>query len=135
MDCPFYILWIKFSICPHKLSSSYLQEKLKEYDQSLFIESQETDLSSSAYAEAVQKLAKLAKEGFEKFMTDNNLDAIVAPESYGYTILGFGGYPGITVPAGFDSQGVPFGILFAGLKGSEAKLIEIAYAFEQATKG
>jgi amidase len=28
---------------------------------------------------------------------------------------------------------VPFGICFGGLKGSEPKLIEIAYSFEQAT--
>jgi amidase len=28
---------------------------------------------------------------------------------------------------------MPFGICFGGLKGSEPKLIEIAYSFEQAT--
>ncbi|KAB1207596.1 hypothetical protein CJ030_MR7G022898 [Morella rubra] len=37
------------------------------------------------------------------------------------------------VPAGFDSNGVPIGICFGGLRGSEPKLIEIAYGFEQAT--
>ncbi|KAG2705931.1 hypothetical protein I3760_05G080200 [Carya illinoinensis] len=35
---------------------------------------------------------------------------------------------------GFDSDGQPFGLVFGGLKGSEPKLIEIAYGFEQATK-
>ncbi|KAF8034832.1 hypothetical protein BT93_C0990 [Corymbia citriodora subsp. variegata] len=38
------------------------------------------------------------------------------------------------VPAGYDEHGVPFGICFPGLRGSEPILIEIAYGFEQATK-
>ena len=42
------------------------------------------------------------------------------------------GFPGISVPAGYDSKRVPIGICF-GLKGSEPKLIEIAYGL-QATK-
>ena len=50
------------------------------------------------------------------------------------SILAIGRYPGISVPVGFDNYGVPFGISFGGLKGSEPKLIEIAYEFEQATK-
>lgn len=29
---------------------------------------------------------------------------------------------------------MPFGIYFGGLKGTEPKLIEVAYGFEQATK-
>jgi len=33
-----------------------------------------------------------------------------------------------------DNMGVPFGINFGGLKGTEPKLIHIASGFEQATK-
>jgi amidase len=43
------------------------------------------------------------------------------------------GYPHITVPAGF-AFGLPVGISFFGAAYSEAKLIRLAYAFEQATK-
>ena len=43
------------------------------------------------------------------------------------------GYPHITVPAGFV-QGLPVGISFFGTAGSEALLLKLAYAFEQATK-
>ncbi|KAI9181855.1 hypothetical protein LWI28_019313 [Acer negundo] len=50
------------------------------------------------------------------------------------SVLAIGGYPGINVPVGYDSNGVPFGIFFGGLKVTEPKLIEIAYGFEQATK-
>jgi amidase len=43
------------------------------------------------------------------------------------------GYPNISVPVGF-AHGLPIGISFFGRAWSEATLIKIAYAFEQATK-
>ncbi|KAM0055993.1 putative fatty acid amide hydrolase [Helianthus debilis subsp. tardiflorus] len=78
-------------------------------------------------------LAKASKYGFEKLMNDNKLDALVTPYSNGSSVLAIGGYPGISVPAGYDKNGGPYGICFGGLKGSEPTLIEIAYGFEQAT--
>jgi amidase len=42
------------------------------------------------------------------------------------------GYPHISVPAG-DVFGLPVGISFFGRAWSEATLIRLAYAFEQAT--
>ncbi|GMN37331.1 hypothetical protein TIFTF001_006725 [Ficus carica] len=49
-------------------------------------------------------------------------------------VLAIGGFPAISVPAGYDEGRVPFGITFGGLKGSEPELIQIAHGFEQATK-
>ena len=37
-------------------------------------------------------------------------------------------------PAGFDAKPQPFGVSFTGMACSEPRLIELAYAFEQATK-
>ena len=82
----------------------------------------------------LEKLGEWAREGFEKVMVENNLDAIISPESSFSTVLAIGGFPGISVPAGYDKDGIPFGICFGGLKGTEPILIEIAYGFEQATK-
>ena len=42
------------------------------------------------------------------------------------------GYPHITVPAGFVSE-LPVGLSFVGLQFSDAKLIQYAYAYEQAS--
>ena len=67
-------------------------------------------------------------------MREHRLDAIVAPNSDASSVLAVGGYPGIAVPAGYSEEGVPFGIVFGGLRGYEPRLIEMAYAFEQATK-
>jgi amidase len=43
------------------------------------------------------------------------------------------GYPTITVPAGLIF-GLPVGLSLIGPAWSEAKLLRLAYAFEQATK-
>ncbi|XXG40309.1 hypothetical protein AAC387_Pa01g1058 [Persea americana] len=110
------------------------EEKLAEFGQDLFIESEKTALPNSEYTNAVNKLVNLSEQGFETYMKNNNLDAVVAPEYFANRFLGVGGYPGIVIPAGFDPDGVPFGIMFGGLKGSDTALIEIAYALEQLTK-
>lgn len=83
---------------------------------------------------AVEKMKKLSEEGFEKLMMENDLNALVTLGWGSSPVLAIGGYPAISVPAGYQTGGMPFGICFGGLKGTEPKLIEIAYAFEQATK-
>ncbi|KAK7860746.1 putative amidase [Quercus suber] len=109
-------------------------EMLEEYGQDQFVESEATNGIGNAEKAALANLAKLTREGFVKLMTKNKLDALVTPGSSVSYILAIGGFPGVIVPAGYDSDGVPFGLSFGGLKGSEPKLIEIAYGFEQATK-
>ena len=44
------------------------------------------------------------------------------------------GLPGVTVPGGYYKNGTPFSVIFIGRKWSEAKLLNIAYAYEQASK-
>ncbi|CAA7016554.1 unnamed protein product [Microthlaspi erraticum] len=109
------------------------QEKVKEWGQDVFIAAEATNGMGEKEKAALQKMDELSRNGIEKLMEENKLDAIV---TLGWTlssVLAIGGYPGINVPAGYDSQGVPFGITFGGLRFSEPKLIEIAYGFEQAT--
>jgi len=107
-------------------------------------------LTEKAYRKALEADLRLArKNGIDKTMDKNKLDALVAPTSgpptlidlvngdYGVngssTIPAVAGYPHITVPAGLD-HGLPVGISFFGRAWSEPTLIKIAYAFEQATK-
>ncbi|KAE8680875.1 hypothetical protein F3Y22_tig00111366pilonHSYRG00264 [Hibiscus syriacus] len=100
----------------------------------LFLDDQNTTGIGEKKKDAIQKLANMSRDGFEKLMTENNLDALLLPFSYGSSILATGQHPGIIVPAGYDTEGLPFGLSFGGLKGSEPTLIQIAYDFEQATK-
>lgn len=118
-------------------------EKIKEYGQSTMLEAEKTNGIREEEKAALADLATKTRNGFVKLMRKYKLDALVAgvgpnlqiPEVP--RILAYGGFPGITVPAGyFEAQPdlIPFGIFFGGLKGSEPRLIEIAYGFEQATK-
>jgi len=45
----------------------------------------------------------------------------------------FYGWPAISLPCGFSSDGLPIGLTIAGPHFSEGKLIALAYAYEQAT--
>ena len=120
---------------------------MKEYGQDILLEAEKTKGIGNAEKAALAKLARLTRKGFVKLMTEYKLDALVAlggpyfPFPIVQNILAIGGFPGITIPAGYiagtgfiNYDGLPFGIIFGGLRGSEPKLIEIAYAFEQATK-
>ncbi|MEL6471530.1 MAG: amidase family protein [Cyanobacteria bacterium J06623_4] len=44
------------------------------------------------------------------------------------------GFPAITVPAGFDDDGLPVGLELMAMPFQEAKLLQMAYAYEQATQ-
>lgn len=44
------------------------------------------------------------------------------------------GIPAVSVPCGFTSGGLPVGLMIAGPRFSEAKVLALAYAYEQATE-
>ncbi|XP_043715007.1 probable amidase At4g34880 isoform X2 [Telopea speciosissima] len=110
------------------------QERMKDLGQEKLLESEETSGINEEVRKAIENMERLSRDGFEKLMIENQLDAMVTPRASASSVLAIGGYPAINVPAGYGSDGLPFGICFGGLRGSEPKLIEIAYAFEQATK-
>ena len=109
-------------------------------------------LTDAAYVQALAKNRRLAAtEGIDAVMNANRLDALVAPTGGPAwlidlvngdsgtamapgpsTVTSVAGYPHITVPMGFD-HGLPVGISFFGRAWSEATLIRLAYAYEQAT--
>ncbi|GJN28557.1 hypothetical protein PR202_gb16697 [Eleusine coracana subsp. coracana] len=63
-------------------------------------------------------------------------DAIVTPMTAAlvrYSIAGnFLGLPAITVPVGYDRSGLPIGLQFIGRPWSEATLLHLAYAMQEA---
>ncbi|MEW6511035.1 MAG: amidase [Bacteroidota bacterium] len=106
-------------------------------------------LASREYLDALKKCRTLSRKGgIDAIMDKHRLDALVAPtESPGWvtdlidgdhflggssTAAAVAGYPSVTVPAGFVF-GMPVGISFFGRAWSEQKLINLAFAFEQAT--
>uniref|UniRef100_A0A0A9CMU9 Amidase domain-containing protein n=1 Tax=Arundo donax TaxID=35708 RepID=A0A0A9CMU9_ARUDO len=110
------------------------EERLADFGQPYLIAAEKTNGIGVVERAAIRRLDELSTNGLEKLMREHQLDAIVTPNSIASSLLAIGGYPGIAVPAGYDKQGVPFAICFGGLGGYEPRLIEMAYAFEQATK-
>ncbi|KAJ7942507.1 Amidase family protein [Quillaja saponaria] len=111
------------------------EEVIDKIGQGPLLEAYKTDPTSPAVIKAISNLRNLSKQGFEKVINDNKLDALLIPgtDATPHNIFSIGGYPAITVPAGYDSDDFPFGLVFGGLKYTETTLIEIAYSFEQAT--
>jgi amidase len=106
-------------------------------------------LTSPAYRKALATCRNRARAlGIDAVISRHELDAIVAPTGSpawpidlvnGDHFLGasstpaaVAGYPNITVPAG-QAYGLPVGISFIGPAWSEARLIALAYAYEQGT--
>jgi amidase len=91
-----------------------------------------------------------ATRGLDAAITTHRLDALLFPGVSSANIGARPGYPTITVPyallsvpagtganafpGGFTPRPAPYGVSFTGPACSEPKLIEIAFAFEQATR-
>jgi amidase len=97
-------------------------------------------------ADRARDLYLNGEHGIDEVMNDLGLDALLFPGSSGAGIAARPGYPTVIVPFGFlantngppmpdgfDANPRPFGVSFTGMACSEPRLLELAYAFEQAT--
>jgi len=125
--------------------------ELRYFDQNILEKAQALgDLNTPEYKTSLHKMLKACREnGIDKVMNENGLDAIVAPTgapawktdlTIGDNYIGSSsspaarsGYPNITVPMGFINE-LPVGISIFGRAWTEGVLLEVAYAYEQATK-
>jgi amidase len=87
------------------------------------------------------------RDGIDAAMREHRLDALLFPSNFGALLAARAGYPTVIVPFGtvandprpplpaaFKAAPSPFGVSFTAGACSEPRLIELAYAFEQATK-
>jgi amidase len=127
------------------------EREMPFFGQEIFIQAQaKGPLTSAAYRSARAKCVRMSRaEGIDATLAKHRLAAIVAPTGGpawptdllngdhftggSSTPAAVAGYPNVTVPAGYI-HGLPVGISFMGARWSDASLIGLAYAFEQATK-
>jgi amidase len=130
------------------------REKAREmpwFGQELFLRADtKGPLTEAAYRSARAKCVLMARtQGVDATLAKFKLDAIILPSNApswptdhlnGDHVTGgntafaaVAGYPSITVPMGLV-QGLPVGLSFVGPAWSEAKLIGLAYSFEQTTR-
>ena len=121
-------------------------ERALKYGQDVLIWSDATSgtLTEEQYAiSKAQDIEYSREKGIDHVLEKHKLDALLLPGMYeGVDLPGKAGYPLITVPAGYVTNGSmkpgvptkgPLGIVFAGGAFSEPTLIKLAYSFEQAT--
>ena len=123
----------------------------EKFDRNLIFQAAEKEgLDSEEYITALENmLTHSREEGIDLVMDEHNLDAIISPTGSPAwktdPIMGDNfrlsssspsarsGYPIITLPMG-NLDGMPVGVSIFGRAWSEAVLLEVAYAYEQATK-
>jgi amidase len=121
-----------------------------KYGQAHFDVSDEMDLVADRAryeADRAKDIFLARTHGIDEVMAVNKLDALIFPGGGGAAISAKAGHPTVIVPfgfvpnaptpafpAGFNAKDQPFGVSFAGTACTEPRLIELAYAFEQATK-
>ncbi len=119
------------------------------YGQSQLDISDEMDLEADRaryQRDRAKDLELSATQGIDSAMNQHRLDALLFPGASGASIAAKPGYPTIIVPfgtvpndspdfpAGFLPKPAPFGVSFTAMACAEPRLIELGYAFEQATK-
>ena len=123
--------------------------ELQYFGQEILVQAQEKGpLTDQAYLDALAKDRRLSRtEGLDAVFAEHTLDAIVAPTGSpawptdlvnGDHFLGasstpaaVAGYPSVSVPVGY-AFGLPVGMSLIGRAASEATLLKLAYAYEQA---
>jgi aspartyl-tRNA(Asn)/glutamyl-tRNA(Gln) amidotransferase subunit A len=114
---------------------------------------------SEQYYQRALRVRSLIRQDFDEAFDPNGkyrLNALLTPTTpttafeidtvYGDSVLmqyadqltvpaNHAGVPGISIPAGLDAAGLPIGIQFLGPDYSEATLLRLSYAYEQATAG
>ena len=155
-----YLAWLGPASPVHSLkdviafNNAHRDEELPYFGQELFMLAEDKGpLTDPTYTRArVDAWGYAGTYGIDGVMAKYRLDALVALTAgpAGLIDLGKGdnrsaflpglsgiaavaGYPHITVPAGYI-RGLPVGMSFVGRAWSEATLIKLAYAYEQATK-
>ena len=126
-------------------------DEMPLFGQELFLKAEAKGaLSDRAYRTALAACRRIARDhGIDRVMKSHRLDALAAPTNSpawlidpvlgdhfvggSSTPAAVAGYPSVTVPVGFV-RGLPVGMSLFGRAWSEATLLGLAHAVEQATR-
>ena len=132
-------------------NKSHASIMMPHFGQEIFEQSEETEGGDDPELPGlVAKAKRLAgREGIDRLLAENQCEALIAPttgrafainleggdEFQGActTLPAVSGYPHLTVPMG-KADGLPVGLSFMGPEFSEARLLAMGFAFEQARR-
>jgi amidase len=132
------------------IAFSHPAERRSELGFTRFERAQDSDLARSPreYLEERQRITEETRGGVDALFGRHGLHAIMAPSNgrapkitergHAWVFSGapasVGGYPSITVPAGYADARLPLGVSFMGRRNRDEELLGLAYSFEQATR-
>ena len=90
--------------------------------------------STEEFAAIKDTLERNGRQFFDEPIRSNNLDAVLSINNYMAGFAAVAKYPAITVPMGYKDTNEPMGLTFIAPTLSEAKLLELAYAYEVISK-
>ncbi len=109
-----------------------------KYGQAHVLAALEVDHEADAVAYRANRardLAMAGEHGIDATLRAADAAAVVMPSWHGAGVAARAGYPSLVVPAGYRRSGRrPFGVSFLGPAGSEALLLGLGYAYEQAAR-
>jgi amidase len=129
---------------------AHADEELSLFGQDLFEQAERTGGLDQAWRAARATSLRLAgPEGIDRVLRENNIVALVGPTrpaawlidavhgdqspgGGGGGLAAVAGYPHLTVPMG-QVRGLPVGLSFMGPKWSDALILSLGYAYEQAS--
>lgn len=133
-------------------NSAHAQDEMPLFGQDLFVKAEATKgLDDPDYKAARDLIRRLAgPEGIDRMLRDKDVVALIGPTmppaflsdpingdrtggGGAGGIAAVAGYPHLTVPMGL-AKGLPVGLSFIGPAWSEARLLSLGYAYEQASK-
>ena len=133
-------------------NEAHAAREMALFGQETFLDAQKTKgLDDPAYKAArATSLAAAGVNGIDKLLAASKLDALVGPTTgpswkidavNGDSFSGGGagslaavaGYPHLTVPMG-TVRGLPVGLSFMGAKWSDARILSLGFAYEQASR-
>jgi amidase len=132
-------------------NEKHATRELRHFGQEHLVAAQaRSGLEDRAYREALANNHRYSRaEGIDQVLREHRLDALVAPTGGTAWLTDYikgdhdgpcfsspaavAGYPHVTVPAGF-AHGLPVGLSFVGGAWTDAALIAMAHAYEQASQ-
>ncbi|MDB6002360.1 MAG: amidase [Rhizobacter sp.] len=107
------------------------------YGQSLLIAAAETSgLQDTAYLrDRARDLALSRDAGIAAALSGHDVDVLLAPMAAASKCTGKAGAPAVSIPAGLDASGAPFGVTLFASPGHDRRLLSVAGAVEQVLQG
>ncbi|MCW8275502.1 amidase [Pseudomonas sp. PCH199] len=104
----------------------------EDHGQDTLIAASKVVFDEQTYNQLWQKIKSENAAAIDQLLATYQLDALVSDvASAAMNIVPLSGYPGVMVPSGIDDDGLPTSVFFFGPRWSDARLLALAYGYEQ----